>query len=80
VKARDTDDDAHAAQIAALRALGTVGRADLCVELSETVREQTLIGIRRRNPEFDEHQVRHEMLRIFYGSELADRVAVSNNR
>lgn len=75
VKPRDTDDATYQAQLAALRALGMEGRLQRGIELSENVRALTEAGIRRRQPELSEAQVRHELLRILYGQDLADRVA-----
>jgi hypothetical protein len=75
MKPRDTDDAAYQAQIAALRALGMEGRLQRGIELSENVRALTEAGIRQRQPELTEAQVRYELLRILYGQDLADRVA-----
>ena len=80
VKARDTDDKANQAQIAALRALGMEGRLRRGIELSDGVRAMTEAGIRQRHPTFTEQQVRHELLRICYGEELANRVAAAAGR
>jgi hypothetical protein len=71
----DTDPAAYQAQIAALRRLGPQGRANLAADLSCEVRALTEQGIRRRHPDFTDLQVRHELLRIFYGADLADRAS-----
>lgn len=75
MKPRDTDDATYQAQLAALRALGMEGRLQRGIELSESVRALTEAGIRQRQPAFTDQQVRHELLRILYGQDLADRVA-----
>jgi hypothetical protein len=75
MRPHDTDDAAFQAQIAALRRMGPEGRANLAVELSEEVRALTEQGIRTRHPTFTDAQVRHELWRIFYGADLADRAA-----
>jgi hypothetical protein len=80
MKPLDTDDNAHQAQIEALRRLGPEGRANLVVELSEEVRALTEQGIRRRNPTFPATQVRHQLLRILYGADLADRACAHFDR
>jgi hypothetical protein len=48
---RDTNEAAHAAQVAAVRRLGPDGRVRIAVEMSETTRRIALEGLLRRRPE-----------------------------
>ena len=70
----DTDDDAGAAQIAALRRLGADGRLRMAAQMSEDAREIAIEGERRRHPEMTLRDARLAVLRRLWGSELAARV------
>jgi len=70
----DTDDDARAAQIAALRRLGADGRLRMAAQMSEDAREIAIEGERRRHPEMTLRDARLAVLRRLWGSELAARV------
>jgi hypothetical protein len=63
----DTTRNAAALQLQLYREAGAARRAQLAADLSDAVRETTLAGIRRRNPEFTEAAVKAEFLRIVYG-------------
>ena len=70
----DTDGDARAAQIAALRRLGAEGRLRMAVQMSEDARQIAIEGEQRRHPEMTPHDARLAVLRRLWGSELAARV------
>jgi hypothetical protein len=65
--ARDTSARAAAIQLQLYRDAGPARRAQIAVDLSEATRATTLAGIRRRNPELADDEVRAEFLRIVYG-------------
>jgi hypothetical protein len=62
----DTTRAAHELQLELYRKAGPERRVQIAAELSDTVRELAREGIRRRHPEFDEHRVSQELLRILY--------------
>jgi hypothetical protein len=49
------------------RAASPARRVQIAVDLSEAVRDTTLAGIRSRNPDYSEEQVRRTFLRLVYG-------------
>lgn len=49
------------------REIGPAKRAEIMAELSDALRELAAAGVRQRHPEYDEEQVRTEVLAIFYG-------------
>ncbi len=74
VQARDTDDEAHRVQIAALRKMGPSERVRVAAEMSEDARRMVMEGVRRRHPEYTEAEVRHASFVIFLGEALASKV------
>ncbi len=68
---RDTTEEAREVQVAAYRAMTGAERVALAFELSDDMRTVTIEGIRRRHPNYDDEQVRHELLSILHGPELA---------
>jgi hypothetical protein len=66
----DTTEVARRVQIEVWRRIGPGGRAQLAADLSESVREIAMDGIRGRHPEYSEDQVRHAMFRMTLGDEL----------
>lgn len=68
--ARDTDVDAHRAQLAVYRRMSPAERIALAFELSERARAVALEGIRMRNPELSAEAARHVLLRRLLGAEL----------
>lgn len=54
--------------------LGPEGRIEAAFAASELVREAVVAGIRMRRPDFDDDQIRDEVIRRFYGEELAAKV------
>jgi hypothetical protein len=63
----DTSPRFAALHIALYRAAGTARRAQIAAELSDAVRETALAGIRRRNPQSSEADVRRQFLLLLYG-------------
>ncbi|HXH37695.1 MAG TPA: hypothetical protein VNN08_03630 [Thermoanaerobaculia bacterium] len=63
----DTSFEADAAQLELYKALGTSGRVQIAVDLSDAVRETTLAGIRRRHPEYSEDELSRAFLTLLYG-------------
>jgi len=63
----DTSPRAAAIQLQLYRECGPSRRAQIAVDLSEAVRNTTLAGIRRRHPDYSEHEVAATFLRLLYG-------------
>ena len=65
--ASDTTPRAEAIQLQLYREAGPSRRAQIAVDLSDAVRATALAGIRRRHPEYSEHDVASMFLRVVYG-------------
>ncbi len=72
----DTDDNARAAQIAALRRLGPSGRVRLAAEMSEDARRIAVEGEQRRHPELSASEARRAVLGRMWGAALAASVVL----
>lgn len=72
--ASDTSSEADAAQLAAYRRMGGMGRAQVMFRLCEMSRQAAEAGILARHPEYDEAQVRLALARLVYGDDLVRRV------
>ncbi|MCC7384631.1 MAG: hypothetical protein IT384_22475 [Deltaproteobacteria bacterium] len=72
---RDTEPNALAAQIEALRRLGPEGRMRLAAEMSEDLRRISIDGILRRNPELSPDEAKRELLRHLLRRPRAAEVA-----
>jgi hypothetical protein len=70
----DTDEEAHRVQMEAYRRMGARGRLTLAFCLTAMARQNSLAGIRRRHPEYDEAQLRRAYGRLVLGDELARAV------
>ena len=70
----DTSPGAEATRFAALRKMGSSGRAAALVELCDDSRELARAGIRRRHPGYTADEVEHALHRLLLGDDLADRV------
>lgn len=66
----DTTIDALRKQFEILQRLGIEGRAEMTFELSDNLRQITESGVRLRHPEYNNREVRREVLRITLGDEL----------
>jgi len=66
----DTTIDALRKQFEILERIGIEGRAEITFQLSDNLRQIIEDGVRLRNPEYNDIQVRQEVLRITLGDEL----------
>ena len=55
------------------RQAGMKGRAQVAAELSDALRDLAAAGVRRRHPEYDENQIRAEVLALFYSRDSSRR-------
>jgi hypothetical protein len=67
---RDTARDAEKKQIEILRRMGPEGRLHAVSELSRISRKLLLEGVRRRHPDYDERQIRLEIIHLTLPKEL----------
>lgn len=65
----DTTPEAAAVQQQILARMTTAQRLQMALELSDSIREVALAGLRCRHPDWNEEQVRRELLRLWYGFE-----------
>jgi hypothetical protein len=68
--ASDTTIEAAAVQLRVLRRIGIEGRAKMTFQLSNNMRSTVEAGVRHRHPEYDDRQVRREVLRLMIGDKL----------
>ena len=68
--ASDTTDDALREHIRGLRKLDINARAAMTFELSDNLRQIVKDGVRHRHPDWNEAQVKREVLRIVLGDRL----------
>lgn len=66
----DTTIEALRKQFEILERIGIEGRAEMTFQLSDNLRQIIQDGVRFRNPEYSDSQVRQEVLRITLGDEL----------
>ena len=66
----DTDAAARAAQVAALRRLGSVGRLAQALAMSEQARRISIAGLLDRNPEMSPDEARAIVLKRILGEQL----------
>jgi hypothetical protein len=67
---KDTTIDALRKQFEILERIGIEGRAEMTFQLSDNLRQIVEDGVRSRNPEYSDSQVRQEVLQITLGDEL----------
>lgn len=72
--ARDTEDRAQDAQVAAIQRLSPSERLRLAAEMSEDARRISIEGEQRRHPELTEDEARNAVFRRLWGPVLAGRV------
>ncbi len=70
----DTTAEASAVQLAAYRAMGPDRRCALAFEMSEELRLVTFEGLRERRSGATEAELVLELIGLWYGEDLADRV------
>jgi hypothetical protein len=66
----DTDADAAAIQEEIFRRMTTAQRLSVALQMSESLRNVALAGLRSRRPELNPRQLSHELIRLMYGVEL----------
>lgn len=66
-QAFDTSARVAAAHVEMYREAGPAKRAEIMADLSDALRELAAAGVRHRNPEYDDRQVREAVLAVFYG-------------
>lgn len=71
---RDTQANAQAVQIAALRRLGPAKRASIAASMSEDARRIVIDGIKRRHPEYSEREARLALFQQLWGAEAFQRI------
>ena len=69
----DTTLEAARIQFSILRKVGTAGRANMAIELSDGLRSTIESGIRQRHPEYNDKMVRLAALRLTIGEQLFHR-------
>lgn len=69
----DTTPGAHAAQLAAYRAMSPSARVRAALQMSEEARRLALAGERHRHPDWPEARIRRAVAESLLGRELADR-------
>jgi hypothetical protein len=67
---KDTTVEALRKQFEILERIGIEGRAEMTFQLNDNLRQIIEDGVRSRNPEYNDSQVRQEVLRITLGDEL----------
>ncbi|MCE5185394.1 MAG: hypothetical protein LLF76_04630 [Planctomycetaceae bacterium] len=70
----DTTPEAAAIQMEVLRKMGPEGRAKLTFDLCENLRQITRAGIRHRHPDYSEHQVPQEYLKLILDKSLFEQI------
>lgn len=63
----DTSPEAATIQEEIFRRMTTAQRLRLALEMSESLRNVALAGVRTRQPELNAHELSRELLRIMYG-------------
>jgi hypothetical protein len=73
MRARDTSEASHRAQLGVYRRMGPSRRVALAADLSAAARELTRSGIRSRNPAYSDADVESALLLLLYGDDLFRR-------
>lgn len=66
----DTTPEALAVQLRILRRLGPAGRLEMTFELSDDLRQIVKDGVRHRHPDWEEHAIEREVIRLMIGDDL----------
>jgi hypothetical protein len=66
----DTTPEAAGVQLALMRQMGPERRLRMALEASETVRGLFESGVRSRNPDMSDREIKREVGRLLYGVEL----------
>ncbi len=70
----DTSDEALAVQLEGFRRMSSTERINKMCKLSASLRRMAMDAIRRRHPEFDQHEIRMKFIELTYGKELSESV------
>ena len=70
----DTDAEAHAIQLDAMRRMPPLERIQKALRLSAEVKQMSMDAIRRRHPDMDDSEVRLKYIELTYGPDLAGKV------
>jgi len=73
----DTTRDAYRKQIEILRKMSPGDRAMLAFELSDSIRENAISGIKYQHPEYTTEQIRNELLRRLVGTKMFSKIAAA---
>jgi hypothetical protein len=68
--AADTSPEALSIDLATLASMTPQDKARITFELSDNIRDTAVAGIRALHPEFDDRQVRAELIRWMHGIKL----------
>lgn len=63
----DTSPEAEAIQLEIFRRMTTAQRLKMALQMSESMRNVALAGLRNRHPEMTEDELFRELMRIMYG-------------
>lgn len=63
----DTSPEAAAIQVEIFRRMTTAQRLKIALEMSDSIRNVAIAGLRSRRPDLDENELSRELLRIMYG-------------
>lgn len=63
----DTSPEAEAIQQEIFRRMTTEERLRMALEMSESLRNVALAGLRSRRPDLDENGLQRELMRLMYG-------------
>ncbi|HET9741777.1 MAG TPA: hypothetical protein VFQ00_03415 [Terriglobales bacterium] len=66
----DTSPEAAAVQTEIFRRMNPSQRLRMAIEMSDSMRNLALAGLRSRRPELNEQELSRELLRVMYGFEL----------
>jgi hypothetical protein len=77
---KDTTIDALRKQFEILERIGIEGRAEMTFQLSDNLRQIIEDGVRFRNPEYSDDQVRQEVLRRALSQGIRENGIKTNDR
>lgn len=63
----DTSPQAEAIQLEIFRRMTTAERLKLALEMSDSMRNIALAGLRTRRPDLNENELLRELMRVMYG-------------
>ncbi len=72
----DTSIEAAKRQYEIFRELGPEVRARMAFEMSDSLRDIVESGVKLRHPDYDEHKVKREVLRLMVGDTLFKQIQI----